>query len=139
MKQALPWRKITHLIKPFYYKNTTGRPAYDLMLMVKIYCLQQWYRLGDLSMEEAIYDRLSFQKFLQLDTMLDRVPDETTILNFRHLLEKHYLTKQIFQLINKMLEKKGLMMKKGTIVDATIINSPSSTKNKDGQRDRSYC
>lgn len=136
MKKVLPWRKVTQLIKPYYYSNKTGRPAYDLMLMVKIYCLQQWYRLGDLSMEEAIYDRRSFQNFLELDTMLDKVPDETTILNFRHLLEEHYLTKQIFYLINKMLKNKGLMMQEGTIVDATIIRSPSSTKNNDKKRDQ---
>jgi len=135
MRQVLPWRKITRLIKPYYYNNTTGRPAYDLMLMVKIYCLQQWYRLGDLSTEEAIYDRRSFAKFLDIDLMGNKIPDETIILNFRHLLEKNYLTKQIFHLINKILEQKGLMMKEGTIVDATIIISPSSTKNKDKKRD----
>ncbi len=135
MKQVLPWRKIAQLIKPYYYNNKAGRPAYDLMLMVKIYCLQQWYRLGDLSMEEEIYDRKSFVKFLDIDLMIDKIPDETTILNFRHLLEEHGLTEQIFYLINKMLKKKGLMMKEGTIVDATIISSPSSTKNKDGKRD----
>ena len=135
MRQVLPWRKITQLIKPYYYNNKTGRQAHELMLMVKIYCLQQWYRLGDLSMEEAIYDRRSFAKFLDIDLMANTIPDETTILNFRHLLEEHDLTRQIFQLINKILEKKGLMMKEGTIVDATIISSPSSTKNKDGKRD----
>ena len=76
MKEVLPWRKITRLIKPYYYSNKTGRPAYDLMLMVKIYCLQQWYRLGDLSMEESMYDRRSFQNFLDFDIMLDKIPDE---------------------------------------------------------------
>ena len=86
MKQVLPWRKIVQLIKPHYYNNKAGRPPYDLMLMVKIYCLQQWYRLGDLSMEEEIYDRKSFVKFLDIDLMIDKIPDETTILNFRHLL-----------------------------------------------------
>ncbi len=86
-------------------------------------------------MEEAIYDRLSFQRFLKLDLMLDRVPDETTILNFRHLLEKHNLTMEVFYCITRYLQQKGLMMKAGTIVDATIIASPSSTKNKDKKRD----
>lgn len=135
MRQVVPWRKIARLIKPHYYNNKTGRPAYDLILMIKIHCLQQWYNLADLAMEEAIYDRRSFAKFLDIDLMLDRIPDETTILNFRHLLEMNKLCAKILDLINAHLEKKGLLMRKGTIVDATIIESPSSTKNSDGKRD----
>lgn len=136
MLKIVPWMKIAKLIKPYYYSNKMGRPAYDLILMIKIHCLQQWYNLGDLAMEEAIYDRRSFAKFLNIDLMNDRIPDETTILNFRHFIEEKKLTEQIFQLINKQLEAQGLMMKKGTIVDATIIESPSSTKNQDQKRDK---
>lgn len=135
MRHAVPWKKICKEIKNHYYQNQTGRPAYDLLLMTKIYCLQQWYRLADLAMEEAIYDRRSFAKFLDLDLMDEKVPDETTIMRFRHLLEEHNLTPKIFEIINKMLLEKGLMMKEGTIVDATIISSPSSTKNQDKKRD----
>ena len=135
MRKIVPWMKIAKMIRPFYYSNKTGRPAYDLVLMIKIHCLQQWYNIGDLAMEEAIYDRRSFAKFLDIDLMNDRIPDETTILNFRHLIEEKQLAERFFELINKQLEKQGLMMKKGTIVDATIIESPSSTKNQDGKRD----
>lgn len=135
MEAVVPWKKIANLIKPHYYSNKFGRPAYKLSLMVRIYCLQQWYNLGDLSMEEAIYDRRSFQKFLDVDLMGTSIPDETTILNFRHLLEENDLPRQIFRLLNAHLESKGLIMKRGTIVDATIINSPSSTKNKENKRD----
>ena len=135
MRKIVPWMKIAKMIRPFYYNNKTGRPAYDLVLMIKIHCLQQWYNLADLAMEEAIYDRRSFAKFLDIDLMNDRIPDETTILNFRHLIEEKQIAERFFELINKQLEKQGLMMKKGTIVDATIIESPSSTKNKNGKRD----
>ena len=135
MKRIVPWKRISKLIKPFYYNNKTGRPPYDLILMIKVHSLQQWYNLGDLAIEEAIYDRRSFAQFLGIDLMNHPIPDETTILNFRHLLEKHELAPKIFRLINRHLEEKGLMMKEGTIVDASIINSPSSTKNKDQKRD----
>ena len=135
MRKVIPWKDICNLIEPIYYSNDTGRPAYDLLLMVKIYCLQQWYRLADLSVEEAIYDRRSFGNFLELDLMSVRVPDETTVMRFRHFLEENNLTEQVFNLINKMLEKKGLIMKEGTIVDATLISSPSSTKNQEKKRD----
>jgi len=103
--------------------------------MLRIYCLQQWYNLGDLAMEEAMYERRSFGRFLRLDLMENKVPDETTILNFRHFLEKHSLGSQIFALVSQYLQDKGLMMQEGTIVDATLIKSPSSTKNKEKKRD----
>jgi len=135
MREVVPWRKMAHIIKPHYYSNKSGRPAYDLTLMIKIHCLQNWYNLGDLAMEEAIYDRRSFAEFLDLDLMLNKIPDETTILNFRHLLERNQLTKELFKMIREHLEKRGLIMKEGTIVDATIITAPSSTKNQDKKRD----
>jgi IS5 family transposase len=100
-----------------------------------MYCLQQWYNLADPAIEESIYDRISFQKFLDIDIVNDQIPDETTICRFRKLLNDHELQKKIFELINKKLEEKGLICKQGSIVDATIINAPSSTKNKEKQRD----
>ena len=133
MQQIVPWNEIIKIIEPFYPKKGNGRQPYDLLLMIKIYCLQQWFCLSDPLAEETIYDRLSFQRFLNIDLMLNRVPDETTILNFRHLLEKYKLQVKIFSYISKHLKEKGLYMKKGTIVDATIVESPSSTKNIDKQ------
>lgn len=103
--------------------------------MLKIYFLQQWYALSDPGCEEAIYDRNSFQKFLQIDLLADVVPDETTILNFRHFLEKYELQKKFFTIVKDIMEDKGFILKKGTTVDATIITAPSSTKNKDKKRD----
>lgn len=135
MNNVVPWKRLSKVVKPYYHKSKMGRPPMPIQLMLKIYCLQQWYQLSDPSMEEAIYDRVSFQKFLNVDLLSDVVPDETTILNFRHLLEKNNLQDKIFNKINHDLEEKGLLMKKGTIVDATLINSPKSTKNADKARD----
>jgi IS5 family transposase len=100
-----------------------------------MYCLQQRYNLSDPALEDAIYDRISFQKFLDIDIVNDQIPDETTICRFRKLLNDNELQKTIFELINQRLEKHGLNCKQGTIVDATIINAPSSTKNKGKSRD----
>ncbi|MFW9876496.1 MAG: IS5 family transposase [Candidatus Thorarchaeota archaeon] len=135
MDKIIPWQKLINIIEPYYPKAGNGRPPMNLLLMIKIHCLQQWYNLSDPGMEEAVYDRLSFQKFLGLDLFEDKVPDETTILNFRHLLEEHDLSEIIFSSISDYLNEKGLFMKKGTIVDATIVSSPSSTKNKKKKRD----
>jgi len=135
MRSVVPWKRISRLIKPHYYNNKTGRPAYKLELMIKIYCLQQWYNLGDLPIEEVIYDRRFFADFLEIDLMNDPIPDESTILYFRHLLEKKDLPKQIFQLLNSYLKERSLIMRAGTIADATIIEAPISTKNQDKKRD----
>ena len=135
MNKIIPWNKLCNLIRPYYSTGVLGRKPMPLLRMIKIYCLQQWYQLSDPAMEEAIYDRNSFQKFLELDLLDGSVPDETTILHFRHLLEKNNLMEEIFNMINKFLEEKEFLLKKGTIVDATIISSPSSTKNKDKKRD----
>lgn len=107
----------------------------ELLMMLKIYFLQQWYALSDPSAEEALYDRNSFQKFLGIDLLSQHIPDETTILNFRHLLEEHKLQERFFEAVNELLTSKGLLMREGTIVDATIIAAPSSTKNKEQKRD----
>jgi len=135
MDQVVPWDKLTALIRPFFPEASTGRKRKDIEVMLRILCLQQWFALSDPGVEEAIYDRNSFQKFLKLDLLSSCVPDETTILNFRHALEGHDLFEKIFHELNKHLAKKGFLMKQGTIVDATLIAAPRSTKNKTKSRD----
>lgn len=135
MERVIPWDSLIKLIEPYYQEAETGRKKKQLVLMLKIYFLQQWYNLSDPEMEDAIYDRNSFQKFLALDMMQEAAPDETTILHFRHLLEKHALQEQMFSRVNRILEERGLLVKKGTITDATIIAAPTSTKNRDKKRD----
>ena len=135
MDQVIPWKALCDLIDPHRPEAVTGRKPKSIELMLRINCLQQWYGLSDPGAEDAIKDRLSFQRFLRLDPFTDSVPDETTILNFRHLLEEHDLQEAIFAAINEDLEERGLLMKRGTLVDATIIAAPSSTKNKSGKRD----
>jgi len=136
MSQVIPWQRLCALIEPYYVgRSGIGRRAKELELMLKVHCLQQWYQLSDPGMEEAIYDRNSFQKFLRLDLISEAVPDETTILHFRHLLERHDLSKRVFEEIRGYLVERGLLMKAGTIVDATLIAAPTSTKNETNARD----
>jgi len=136
MRKVIPWQQFTEVIEPHYEKKVTvGRNKKSIELMLKIYFLQQWYGLSDPGVEEAIYDRNSFQKFLGIDLLSEEVPDETTVLNFRHMLEEHKLPERFFGIVAELLEKKGLLMKEGTIADATLIAAPSSTKNQDKQRD----
>ena len=135
MEKVVPWNEFQNEIKPYYTEKETGRKRMDLVMMLKIYFLQQWYSLSDREAEEMIYDRNSFQKFLGIDLLSQIAPDDTTILNFRHLLEEHKLQKRFFAVVNEQLEEKGLLMREGTIVDATIIAAPSSTKNKEQKRD----
>lgn len=135
MEQVIPWDKLLEEIKPYYPINEIGRNKTELGLLLKIYFLQQWYNLSDPGAEEAIYDRNSFQKFLDIDLISSNIPDETTILNFRHLLEESKLPERFFEVVNGILEQKGYIMREGTIVDATIIKASSSTKNQDKKRD----
>ena len=135
MNAVVPWKRLVALIEPHYADGRLGRKPFPLELMLRIYCLQHWFSLSDPAAEEAIYDRNSFQRFLSLDIVGQNVPDETTILNFRHELETHRLTEAIFVEIGAHLAQKGLTMKTGTIVDATLIAAPSSTKNAVGKRD----
>ncbi len=135
MNQTMPWKALVDVIKPLYREGNMGRPAKDLLTMIKIHCLQQWYGLSDPAMEEAIYDRNSFQKFLNFELMVQAVPDETTILQFRHFLQEHQLHQKIFEVINHLLMNHGMLMTKGTIVDATIIEAPRNTKNQERKRD----
>ena len=146
MLKVVPWQMLVSKISPYYTNNQNnfssrsvlnhgGRPSFPIELMLKIHCLQQWYNLSDPAAEDAIYDRSSFQKFLALDLISDKVPDETTILNFRHLLEKHNLSEAIFDAVNHFLEEKNLLVKEGTSLDATLIAASTSTKNKSKSRD----
>jgi IS5 family transposase len=126
--RSIPWDKLCEVIAPYYPTGEGGRPSKPLLLMLKIHCLQQWYGLSDPAMEDAIYDRNSFQQFLEIDLLGQGVPDETTLLNFRHLLERHHLGKALFDKINAYLSEQALLLKRGTIVDASIIHAPNSSK-----------
>jgi IS5 family transposase len=135
MEQVVPWTALLALIEPHYPK--TGRPGrqpYALATMLRIHFLQQWYALSDPAMEEALFDTPVMRRFARLSG-LDNIPDETTILNFRRLLETQGLAERIFERVNAHLARKGQSLRAGTIVDATIIAAPSSTKNRDGERD----
>ena len=135
MDQVVPWPALLKLIEPHYPKlGRPGRQPYPLETMLRVHFLQQWYALSDPGMEEALYDTPVMRRFAGLGG-LDTVPDETTILNFRRLLETHDLARQMLEQVNTFLSRKGLSLRGGTIVDATIIAAPSSTKNGDGRRD----
>lgn len=136
MDQVIPYKRFLDKIETKYYSwAKTGRPKTNLKLMLKIYFLQQFYELWDLAMEEAIYDRLSFQDFLWIDTLSNNIPDETTILNFRHFLEENELQDILFDEVLNLLKEKELFFTRWTIVDASIIKASSHTKNKDRKRD----
>lgn len=135
MEKVIPWEQFISEIQPYYTEKETGRKRMELVMMLKIYFLQQWYSLSDPEAEEMIHDRNSFQKFLGIDLLSQRVPDESTILHFRHLLEEYQLQKKFFEAVTTLLVSRGMLMKEGTIVDATIIHAPSSTKNEDQKRD----
>lgn len=136
MDQAIPWGKFLGMICPKYYRkrDNRGRKRADLETLLRVYFLQQWFNLGDLSAEEMVHDRLSFRRFVNLD-ICETSLDESTICKFRHFLEAHEITKQMFEMVKNILEEKQLIIKDGTCVDATIIDAPSSTKNKDQKRD----
>ena len=135
MEAVIPWPRLQQLIEPHYPKAGHGRQPLGLEKMLRIYFLQQWFNLSDPQAEDAIYDSESMRRFARVELGDDVVPDETTILRFRHLLEKHHLTGAIFEAIGGLLEAKGLLLRAGTIVDATIIAAPSSTKNATATRD----
>jgi IS5 family transposase len=135
MERLVPWRDLCALIEPVYPKAGNGRPPKPLGQMLRIYFLQQWFDLSDPGVEEALYDSVTMRSFVGIDLGCEPVPDETTILNFRHLLEAHQLGRRLFEEVQAHLERQGIKICKGTIVDATIINAPSSTKNASGKRD----
>jgi IS5 family transposase len=135
MDAVIPWKHLNRLIEPHYPKAGNGTQPMPQERMLRIYFMQQWFNLSDPAMEDSLYDIESMRRFAGIELGEDAVPDETTILRFRHLLEKHYLTQAIFAQIRTLLEQKRLLLKSGTIVDATIIEAPPSTKNEEQARD----
>lgn len=134
MDSLIPWAKLEKKLRKHYPKGENGNPPYPLPIMLRVHCLQLFYNLSDPAMEDALYEIESMRRFAGL-RLSDRLPDESTILRFRHFLERHKLGKVIFDTVSAQLRQQGLMMREGTIVDATIIAAPSSTKNQDGERD----
>ncbi len=135
MERVVPWSDLVALITPYLPEGKRGRPPFPPEAMLRIHFMQQWFNLSDPAMEDALHDVPLFREFAGLSGWDDRLPDETTILRFRHVLEKHKLAPQILQTINDLLQHKGLLLKAGTVVDATLIAAPSSTKNATGERD----
>jgi len=135
MEQVVPWKKLCALIEPYYPKAGNGRPPVGLERMLRIYFLQQWFNLADPAVEDALYESAVMRAFVGIDLGQEPVPDETTVCKFRHLLEAHHLGGAMLEAVNVHLESKGLRITTGTIVDATIIAAPSSTKNQSGERD----
>ena len=135
MDGVIPWPRLLRLIEPHYPKAGQGRQPLGLEKMLRIYFLQQWFNLSDPQAEDAIYDSESMRRFARVELGDEVVPDESTILRFRHLLEQHGLTHAIFDAVADLLEEQRLLLRSGTIVDATIIAAPSSTKNANATRD----
>ena len=135
MNRVVPWAALVELIEPHYPKGKTGRPPMGIETMLRIHFLQQWFGLSDPAMEEALHDVPLYREFAGLGGPMRRLPDESTILRFRHLLEKHQLAGPLLAAVNQVLQAHGLMLKIGTVVDATLISAPSSTKNGSGERD----
>jgi IS5 family transposase len=135
MDAVIPWTRLLGLIAPHYPKAGNGRQPLGMEKMLRIYFLQQWFNLSDPQAEDAIYDSESMRRFARVELGDEVVPDESTILRFRHLLERHGLSQAIFDSITGLLEERRLLLRSGTIVDATIIAAPSSTKNASATRD----
>jgi IS5 family transposase len=135
MEQVVPWGRLVARIEPHYFKGERGRKPVGIERMLRMYFLQQWYALADEALEDALYDSQAMRSFVGIDLGVESVPDATTLLKFRHLLERHALTQKIFKEINAHLSERNLLMREGTIIDATIIAAPSSTKNAKKERD----
>jgi transposase, IS5 family len=135
MNRVVPWSELVALIEPHSPRAKTGRPPFPIETMLRIHFMQNWFTFGDQTMEETLIDTPLYRDFAGLNVDAERLPDAITILRFRHLLERHGLALQMFAMVNEMLAAKGLIIKSGTAVDATIIHAPGSTKNKSGQRD----
>jgi len=132
---VVPWAVLVSIVEPRYPKARTGRPPFGIQTMLRIHYLQQWFSLSDPAMEEALHDVPLYREFARLDGATARLTDEITILRFRHLLEKHELAVDMLGVVNDLLQHRGLMLRSGTAVDATLISAPSSTKNAEGERD----
>lgn len=135
MDEIIPWKRWIEMIRPHYPSGKRGRPVRGIKTMLRMYLMQVWFNLSDVGIEDAIYDSYAMRKFLGINFLDEQVPDSTTLLKFRHLLEEHEIGKAIFDDIKAQLDKSGLIMHGGTIVDATIVSAPSSTKNSTGERD----
>src|SRR5881296_3255071 len=135
MEQVVPWRELYALVAPHYPQPGNGRPPVGVERMLRIYFLQQWFNLSDPGVEEALYDSAGMRQFVGIDLGREPVPDETTVCKFRHLLEQHGLGERLFERVGEHLQAKGVRITTWTIVDATIIHAPSSTKNRDQSRD----
>ena len=135
MEQVVPWAELEALIEPHYPKGENGRPPVGLGLMLRVYFVQQWFNLSDPGAEDALYESPALRRFAGVDLGRAPAPDESTILQFRHLLEKHELGEAMLHAVNQYLESRGIRIATGTIVDATILHAPSSTKNRSGERD----
>jgi IS5 family transposase len=139
MEQVVPWARLAERLRPLYPKGERGRPPIALDRMLRIYFVQQWYGLADEAVEDALYDSQALRGFAGIELNRDPIPDATTVLHFRHWLERHDLAKGLFDEVGAMLEERGLLMRQGTIVDATIIAASPSTKNKQKSRDPEMC
>ena len=129
MDEIVPWDEWVDLIKPHYFSSKRGRPPKGVEKMLRMYLLQCWFTLSDEGVEDSINDSYAFRKFMGINFLEEQVPDATTLLHFRHMMEESKLGAQLFRAINYVIEQSGYLMRGGTIVDATIINAPSSTKN----------
>ena len=135
MNRMIPWDHWIDLIKPYYPSGKRGRPTRGIETMLRMYLMQNWFNLSDAGLEDAIYDSYAMRSFMNIDFYKEQVPDATTLLKFRHLLEEHHIGEQIFADVNSRLEECGLIMHGGSIVDATIVSAQKKTKNKEGKRD----
>jgi len=135
MEAVMPWTELLALVAPHYSKGETGRKPVGLAIMLRVYFVQQWFALSDPGVEDALYESPVLRRFVGIDLGRAPAPDETTILNFRHLLEEHELCGEMLDTVNHYLDSRGIRITTGTIVDATIIHAPSSTKNEKKQRD----
>ena len=135
MEQIVPWGDLQALVEPYYPRGENGRPPVGLSIILRVYFLQQWFNLSDPGAEEALYESPALRRFAGVDLGRAPAPDESTILQFRHLLEQHDLGGAMLETVNEYLESRGIRISRGTIVDATIIHAPSSTKNRSGERD----
>ena len=135
MDEIIPWDEWVEIIRPYYPTGKRGRPPIEIEIMLRMYLLQCWFSLSDEGVEDAIYDSYAMRKFMGINFFEQDVPDATTLLHFRHLLEAHGIGKLFFDAINRCLEQAGRMMRGGSIVDATLISAPSSTKNREKKRD----
>lgn len=135
MDNMIPWDAWIRLILPYYPDSKRGRPTKGIETMLRMYLMQNWFKLSDEGVEDAIYDSYAMRSFMHLDFSVEQVPDATTLLKFRHLIEKHEIGRKIFEDVKERLDENGLMMHGGTIIDASIIEAPSSTKNRDKKRD----